>query len=81
MPVYSHRPEERELEVRMRQKPSARVGRVLTALLIASAGEAALFAAQDSNVLHDPSLYQALHYRFLGPYRGGRASTVAGIPD
>jgi photosystem II stability/assembly factor-like uncharacterized protein len=81
MPVYSHRPEERELEERMRQKSSARVVRVLTALLIASAGEAALGAAQDPNVIHDPSLYQALHYRFLGPYRGGRASTVAGIPD
>lgn len=45
------------------------------------AADAALGAVRDGNVVYDPSLYQALHYRFLGPYRGGRASTIAGIPD
>ncbi len=27
----------------------------------------------------DPSLYQALHWRFIGPFRGGRVLTVTGI--
>ena len=29
----------------------------------------------------DPSLYQALEYRSIGPSRGGRAPTVAGVPS
>ena len=32
--------------------------------------------AQDS--VYDPSLYQAMEWRNIGPYRGGRATTVAG---
>ena len=28
----------------------------------------------------DPSLYQALSWRTIGPFRGGRVLTVAGIP-
>lgn len=28
----------------------------------------------------DPSLYQDLHWRLIGPFRGGRVLTVAGIP-
>ena len=28
----------------------------------------------------EPSLYQALEYRSIGPPRGGRAPTVAGVP-
>src|SRR5690242_17495980 len=28
----------------------------------------------------DPSLYQGLHWRLIGPFRGGRVLTVAGIP-
>jgi hypothetical protein len=27
------------------------------------------------------SLYQGLHWRFIGPYRGGRVLAVAGVPD
>ena len=34
--------------------------------------------AQDS--VYDPSLYQAMEWRNIGPYRGGRATTVAGLP-
>jgi photosystem II stability/assembly factor-like uncharacterized protein len=33
----------------------------------------------DSNPLIDPSLYQALKYRTIGPSRGGRCSAVAGV--
>ena len=29
----------------------------------------------------DPSLLQAMHYRNIGPYRGGRVTAVAGYPD
>lgn len=28
----------------------------------------------------DPSLYQDLHWRLIGPFRGGRVLTVAGVP-
>ncbi|HEX7326392.1 MAG TPA: hypothetical protein VF292_13740, partial [Rhodanobacteraceae bacterium] len=27
-----------------------------------------------------PALFGALHWRFIGPYRGGRTDAVAGIP-
>jgi photosystem II stability/assembly factor-like uncharacterized protein len=29
----------------------------------------------------DPRLYRSLHWRLLGPFRAGWASTVAGVPD
>lgn len=38
-------------------------------------------AQDDPNVVYDPALYQALDYRLIGPYRGGRVTAVAGIPD
>lgn len=28
---------------------------------------------------YDPSMYQAMEWRNIGPYRGGRATTVAGL--
>ena len=28
----------------------------------------------------DPLLYQAMHWRNIGPYRGGRCAAVTGIP-
>ncbi len=34
--------------------------------------------AQESPV--DPALFQAMHYRNIGPFRGGRVTTVTGIP-
>ena len=36
--------------------------------------------AQSRSPTVDPSLYQALEYRSIGPPRGGRAPTVAGVP-
>jgi len=30
---------------------------------------------------YDEALYQAMQWRCIGPYRGGRATAVAGIPD
>ena len=29
----------------------------------------------------DPALFQSMEYRNIGPHRGGRVTTVAGIPD
>jgi photosystem II stability/assembly factor-like uncharacterized protein len=37
--------------------------------------------AEDPNVVHDPSLFSALEYRTIGPYRGGRVTAVTGIAD
>lgn len=28
----------------------------------------------DENVIYDPSLFNALEYRMIGPYRGGRST-------
>ena len=33
-----------------------------------------------TNELYDPSLYGALEYRLIGPYRGGRVTAVTGVP-
>ncbi len=35
--------------------------------------------AADANVLYDQTLYQALKYRLIGPFRGGRVTAVAGV--
>lgn len=37
--------------------------------------------AQRSSGQIDPELYQAMEWRGIGPYRGGRVTAVAGIPD
>src|ERR1041385_2854471 len=29
----------------------------------------------------DPSLFQALHWRLIGPFRGGRVLAVSGVPN
>ncbi|WP_206362036.1 WD40/YVTN/BNR-like repeat-containing protein [Sphingomonas montana] len=43
--------------------------------LLATAGPAA--AAQG----YDPALWSGLHYREVGPWRGGRVTTVTGVPS
>lgn len=35
----------------------------------------------DSNTVFDPALYSAMKYRLVGPFRGGRVTTVAGVPS
>ncbi len=37
--------------------------------------------SQSGNVLVPPSAYQAMEYRCIGPFRGGRVTTVTGIPE
>jgi photosystem II stability/assembly factor-like uncharacterized protein len=55
------------------------VGALLGALLVSSllAGAAPLDARRAHAV--DPSLYAGLHWRNIGPYRGGRAVAVSGV--
>ena len=57
----------------------------VTALLTGVAGwiphlpPAPAAAQADANTLVDPSLYQDLRWRSVGPFRGGRVTAVAGI--
>ena len=37
-------------------------------------------AAAQKNTGYDESLYSALEYRSIGPFRGGRSAAVAGVP-
>ena len=53
------------------------VGLALLATIVPDRPEAARAAEADRTI--DPALYQALRFRFLGPYRGGRSSAVAGV--
>lgn len=43
----------------------------------------ASFATEDAseNVVRDPALFDALKYRLVGPYRGGRVTAVDGYPN
>ena len=50
---------------------------------VASAAAPAPAASAPAAAVHatvNPSLFQALQWRGIGPYRGGRALAVAGIP-
>jgi photosystem II stability/assembly factor-like uncharacterized protein len=38
-------------------------------------------AAQDRASRFDPKLYQAMQWRLIGPFRGGRVTAVAGVPS
>jgi len=40
-----------------------------------------LGAAQERAARYDPKLYQALQWRLIGPFRGGRVTAVAGVPS
>jgi photosystem II stability/assembly factor-like uncharacterized protein len=45
-------------------------------------GPTSIIAQQsDPNVTVDPSLFQAMQFRSIGPHRGGRVTAVAGYPD
>src|SRR5258706_4160639 len=50
---------------------------VLLALALTLA--ASLIAQQSSP--YDPALWSGLRYRMIGPYRGGRVTTVTGVPS
>lgn len=50
----------------------------LAASLIA--GFPGTLAAQDGNVTVNPATLDALEYRMIGPFRGGRSTAVTGHP-
>ncbi len=58
----------------------------LVLLLVVTGGMPAPVAGQvatpptDANTAYDPSLYEGLKYRLVGPFRGGRSTTVVGVP-
>lgn len=39
------------------------------------------FKGKDPNQVFDPELFQGMHYRMIGPHRGGRVTAVAGHVD
>lgn len=50
---------------------------VLSLILLAAGSQVPVAHAQDA---FDPALYDAIEYRLVGPYRGGRSGSVTGIP-
>src|SRR5471032_365613 len=57
---------------------------ILAGVLAATAAFAPASVRSDSAPAFDPSLYSGMHWRNIGPYRGGRsvaATGVPGIPD
>ena len=66
---------------------TSRLLRVVTLVGLTSVALPASVASQSdpqaeaSPPRYDASLLQALEYRLVGPYRGGRVSAVAGVPD
>jgi photosystem II stability/assembly factor-like uncharacterized protein len=63
---------------RSARQSSFSIARSLTLLLLCAAvGVSA--AADDPGPVIDPDLYQAMEYRLIGPFRGGRVTAVAGV--
>jgi photosystem II stability/assembly factor-like uncharacterized protein len=50
-------------------------------LVIAVAGSALQPTTVEATETVATSLFEAMKWRFVGPYRGGRVTTVAGVPD
>src|ERR1700723_675586 len=68
---------------RHRRIPLLRLQRLLAAVVLVAAA-VPLYGQQNpataATPVVDPSLYSALHWRLIGPYRAGRVSAVAGVP-
>src|SRR5208282_5462170 len=62
----------------MKTRLSAHLGAGVCAMALAFASLTQAIA--DTRPAVDQSLFQALHWRGIGPYRGGRALAVAGVP-
>ncbi len=59
---------------------------MLLALLLGWGGASAFSqsvsgTASDRTPRYDPKLYQAMQWRLIGPFRGGRVTAVAGVPS
>jgi photosystem II stability/assembly factor-like uncharacterized protein len=61
----------------MRQFRNALIALLFFPLL---ASPLAAAAEQNGDGTYDQALYDAMEYRLIGPYRGGRSGTVTGIP-
>src|ERR1700723_1147448 len=68
---------------RHRRIPLLRLQRLLAAVVLVAAA-VPLYGQQNpataATPVVDPSLYSALHWRLIGPYRARRVSAVAGVP-
>jgi photosystem II stability/assembly factor-like uncharacterized protein len=65
-----------------RQRPIAAL--VLLALLLGGASafsQSVSGTTSDRTPRYDPKLYQAMQWRLIGPFRGGRVTAVAGVPS
>lgn len=60
-----------------------RINRCVFLLITLSLGVCSITVAQtkSTNSQIDKNLYQTLTYRNIGPFRGGRSTTVAGLPN
>ncbi len=54
---------------------------ILTVIMVTIASSAPVRAQDDDDHPIDPALYQALEWREVGPYRGGRVTTATGVPS
>src|SRR5205809_1035325 len=54
--------------------------RVVMAAVCVALAAIALPRARAQQTSTDPSLYSGLHWRMLGPFRGGRVDAVSGVP-
>ena len=64
----------------MSKSPRFLLGFLLLPLVLASAGILARQQQDSGAATADATLYEAMAYRLIGPYRGGRSGTVTGIP-
>ena len=64
------------------EKPNPRKSQKIAPLRASSPADAAAsgMVPQSSGVPIPPSLLQSLHWRSIGPFRGGRTRAVAGVP-
>ena len=62
--------------------PSRLTGLVVAWLLLTGASGPGMLHGQqsESNVVYAEALFDALRYRSVGPYRGGRSTAVTGVP-
>ncbi|MCZ6500140.1 MAG: glycosyl hydrolase, partial [Gammaproteobacteria bacterium] len=58
-----------------------KVAACFAALFVVTAIPVTGLAQNDTDYDVDPALYQALEWRNIGPFRGGRVTAVAGHPD
>lgn len=53
---------------------------LLSAMFILTLSNAETIADEKTDYVYKPELYQAMKWRNIGPFRGGRALAVAGVP-